>query len=255
LAAMVASASRRRSRMVWVLGALVVTAGIAVAAYVALGRRPVAPTMAPAPGASRAPSLPAPAATPGVPAVAESARSDTAPRAPTATSGAPLDSARPHETTGLLLFSTDPVTAEILLDGMAIGSDGFVDSEVAAGRRQLQISAPGYETLGMRIRVDAGGTTDLGRLVLREAASDEPAPASQATGRLGLQVVPPTAQVFVDGKLVGVGALVDFEVAVGQRRLRISAPGYLTLDTLITVQGATTLRLGQIILRSGPGGP
>jgi hypothetical protein len=24
---------------------------------------------------------------------------------------------------------------------------------------------------------------------------------------------------------------------------------------LITVQGATTLRLGQIILRSGPGGP
>jgi serine/threonine-protein kinase len=80
------------------------------------------------------------------------------------------------------------------------------------------------------------------------------APAAQEKGMLRLRTIPPTAQIFVDGKPVGVGGLVDFEVAAGQRRLRIRAPGYVTLDTLVTVSAGATLRLGQVTLKSAEGG-
>jgi hypothetical protein len=231
-------APKRRLPVVWVLAGLLVVV-LAVVAYLVLGRRPAASPTAQAPVPQR-PSVPAPSAAPAVPAVAESSRSDTALRT---------------ETTGLLLLTAVPPTAEILVDGTASGSNGFVDSEVTAGRRRLRISAPGYVTLDTLVNVRAGSTVDLGRVLLRESGAEGAAPAAQATGRLRLRAVPPTAEIFVDDQSVGVGSLVDFEVAAGQRKLRITAPGYLTLDTLITVDPGTTVRLGQISLKTVPGGP
>jgi hypothetical protein len=249
-------APKWRLRLVWALAALLVTAGLAVAAFVVLGRRSASPTAASS--ASRGPSAPASAAASAVPAVADSARSDTARRRSASADSAATKTARPGETTGALLLTAEPATAEITVDGKAAGSGGSVDSEVTAGRRRLRISAPGYVTLDTLVRVEAGSTVDLGRVSLRASAAEgaaPPAPAQQSTGRLRLRALPPTAEIFVDGQSVGVGSLVDFEVAAGPRRLRISAPGYLTLDTLIAVDAGATVRLGQITLKSAPGGP
>jgi serine/threonine-protein kinase len=81
------------------------------------------------------------------------------------------------------------------------------------------------------------------------------APAPEPTGLLRLRTLPPDAEVVVDDSLVGVGGLLDFEVRAGRRRLRISAPGYVTLDTLIAVDAGVTVRLGQVTLRRNEDGP
>jgi serine/threonine-protein kinase len=242
----------RRSRMVWVLAGLLVIAGLAFAAYWVLGRGPASPTArAPAP----APRPPAPGpSVPPAPAAADSGGAGAARRVAAADSTG-RSTATATETTGLLLLSTVPAAAVVLVDGRESGSDGFVDSEVTAGRRHLLVSAPGYETLDTFIRVGAGGTVNLGRIALRESATEGAARPAQGTGRLRLRAIPPTAEIFLDGRPVGVGSLVDFEVASGPRQLRISAAGYQTLDTLITVDPGATIRLGQISLKSVPAGP
>jgi len=83
------------------------------------------------------------------------------------------------------------------------------------------------------------------------AASSVPQPM----GLLRLRTLPPDARILVDGDSVGVGALLDVEVPAGRRRLRISAPGYVTLDTLIAVDAGVTVRLGQVTLRRNEDGP
>ncbi len=94
----------------------------------------------------------------------------------------------------------------------------------------------------------AGHTLELGQVTLT-ATTEGAAPAN---GRLRLRTVPATAQIFVDGQAVGVGSLVDFEVAAGQRQLKITAPGYVELDTTITVDPGATVRIGQVSLKSSP---
>jgi hypothetical protein len=249
---------KRRTRLIVVLAVVLVVVG-AGAAYLLLGRRPAASPLAQAPAVPTrtAPPPAQPVTAAPVPAAAESARTDTV-RKPAAPKPVVRgDTTLANETTGLLLISTVPNTAEISVDGVSAGSGGFLDSEVTAGRRRLRVYAPGYVTIDTFVRVAAGGTLNLGQVTLRESPGEAaaPAPAAGPTGRLRLRTVPPTAEIFVDGQSVGVGGLVDFEVAAGQRQLRISAPGYLTLDTLVTVDAGGTLRLGQVALRPSGGGP
>jgi eukaryotic-like serine/threonine-protein kinase len=258
LFAMLNPEPKRHTRLIVVLAAVLVVAG-AAAAYLLLGRRPAASPLAQAPAApaQTAPPPVQPVTPAPVPAAAESARTDTVRKPAAPKPVARGDTTLANETTGLLLISTVPNTAEISVDGVSAGSGGFLDSEVTAGRRRVRIYAPGYESIDTFVRVTAGGTLNLGQVTLRasSAAAAAPAPAASSTGRLRLRTVPPTAEIFVDGQSVGVGGLVDFEVAAGQRQLRISAPGYLTLDTLITVDAGGTLRLGQVALRPSGGGP
>jgi hypothetical protein len=67
--------------------------------------------------------------------------------------------------------------------------------------------------------------------------------------------VPPNAQISVNGRAAGVGSLFDFEVPAGAVRLRISAPGYVTLDTVFSVEAGAAVRLGTKTLRSTEGAP
>ena len=149
-------------------------------------------------------------------------------------------------------MSVVPPSAEILLDGELSGSAGVVDSEVAAGRRHLQISAPGRIGLDTMIDVRDAATVDLGEIVLRASSARA---VAASLGRLRLTTVPATAEILVDGRQVGTGSLTDYAVEAGERLLRVTAPGYQTLDTLIAVHAGATVRLGQVILRRVPAGP
>ena len=245
--------AKGRGRMIWVVAAtVVVMLALAGAAYwfLVLGHRPGAGSAAQTPLTTQAPS-PALAAVPAARPAADSARADTAHRA-----GAPADSAKRDtssagENTGLLLFNAVPPFADIRVDGLAAGTDGFVDSEVTPGRRRIRVSAPGYVTRDTVVMVRAGETVNLGQIALREAAGA----AARATGRITFTTVPPTAEVFVDGLSVGVGGLNGYQVAAGDREVRISAPGFLMMDTTVTVTAGATLDLGAVVLRSTPGGP
>ncbi len=76
-------------------------------------------------------------------------------------------------------------------------------------------------------------------------------PAAPAgSGLIRVRTVPPNAQIFVDGRKIGDGSAVDVELPAGLRRLRITAPGYVTFDTTINVEPGGTVRLRTITLRS-----
>jgi hypothetical protein len=60
---------------------------------------------------------------------------------------------------------------------------------------------------------------------------------------------PSNAEILIDGRKVGVGAVFDLRVAAGTRRVQVRAPGYEPLDTTIVVAADGTRSLGRIALR------
>ena len=84
------------------------------------------------------------------------------------------------------------------------------------------------------------------------AALPAPAPARRrppVTGLLRLLTSPSDAEILVDGRARGTGAVLDLPLAVGSRRLQIRARGYITFDTTITISPDSTISLGRIALR------
>jgi serine/threonine protein kinase len=81
------------------------------------------------------------------------------------------------------------------------------------------------------------------------AAPPSQPPAAAGTGTLRLYTVPLTATIEVDGQAAGTGLLSSFPVAAGRHRIRVSAPGYATLDTAITVRAGRLTEVGLITLK------
>lgn len=84
------------------------------------------------------------------------------------------------------------------------------------------------------------------------AAVPAPAPARPrppATGLLRLLTSPSDAEILIDGRARGRGAVLDLPLATGSRRLQIRARGYVTFDTTITISADSTISLGRITLR------
>jgi serine/threonine protein kinase len=71
---------------------------------------------------------------------------------------------------------------------------------------------------------------------------------SKAVGLLRVRVFPADAEIRVDGRLLGEGVVVDSAVRAGPRRLRVSAPGYRSFDTTVTVVADEITALPRITL-------
>jgi serine/threonine protein kinase len=71
---------------------------------------------------------------------------------------------------------------------------------------------------------------------------------SKAVGRLRVRAFPTDAEIRVDGRLLGQGVVLDSAVRVGSRRLRISAPGYKSFDTTLTVVADEITALSRVTL-------
>jgi len=84
------------------------------------------------------------------------------------------------------------------------------------------------------------------------AALPAPAPARArppVTGLLRLLTTPSNAEILIDGRARGTGAVLDLPLTTGSRRLQIRARGYVTFDTTITISADSTISLGRITLR------
>jgi len=75
-------------------------------------------------------------------------------------------------------------------------------------------------------------------------------PVASETGKLRLLTSPPSAEILVDGRRVGVGSVFDLRVPAGARRVRVQAGGYQAWDTTIVVRSGDTHSLGRITLRA-----
>jgi serine/threonine protein kinase len=82
----------------------------------------------------------------------------------------------------------------------------------------------------------------------RAADSVSRAPERRAVGHLRVRVFPADAEIRVDGRLLGQGVVLDSAVRAGARRLRISAPGYRTFDTTVTVVADEITALPRVTL-------
>jgi serine/threonine protein kinase len=74
-------------------------------------------------------------------------------------------------------------------------------------------------------------------------------PRPPVTGLLRLLTSPSDAQILIDGRARGTGAVLDLPLATGSRRLQIRARGYIPFDTTITISADSTISLGRITLR------
>ena len=83
----------------------------------------------------------------------------------------------------------------------------------------------------------------------RVAAPAPARPRPPVTGRLRLLTTPSNAEILIDGRARGTGAVLDLPLAAGSRRLQIRARGYITFDTTITVSADSTISLGRIALQ------
>jgi hypothetical protein len=63
-----------------------------------------------------------------------------------------------------------------------------------------------------------------------------------------VRAFPADAEIRVDGRVLGQGVVFDSVLRAGVRRLRVSAPGYRTLDTLVTILADEITSLARITL-------
>jgi hypothetical protein len=82
-----------------------------------------------------------------------------------------------------------------------------------------------------------------------EPTASDHALQDTATGKIRVRAFPGDALIAVDNETIGQGAVVDRDVPVGERHLRISAPGYVDFDTTIVVTAGATTRLSAVELK------
>jgi len=84
--------------------------------------------------------------------------------------------------------------------------------------------------------------------VAKPLAASKPPVARPPGGKLRMLTRPTDAEIFIDGRRVGAGAVVDLPLTAGERRLEVRAPGYRSFDTTLVVTVGSTLSLGRITL-------
>jgi hypothetical protein len=114
-----------------------------------------------------------------------------------------------------LQLTIAPSGAAVVIDGRLVGTAPLSPVHVAAGHRVIEVSAEGYHPLRREMTAIAGEPRAL-TLALE---------ALPRTGRLRLQVTPPGALVWLDGRAAGSGPL-ELELRQGGHVLEVGAPGF-----------------------------
>jgi hypothetical protein len=98
------------------------------------------------------------------------------------------------------------------------------------------------------VRADARAKTAATRAAAESVVPAGPPPA----GKLRVRILPADAAIYVDGRLLGSGAVIDSTLPVGARNLHVVAAGYKSYDTVVTVRPDTTTVLGTVVLKPEP---
>jgi len=89
------------------------------------------------------------------------------------------------------------------------------------------------------------------------ANKPEPTPdaADSAAATLRVLTTPASAEILVDGQLVGTGGVLDHPLHPGSRRIQARAPGYADFDTTVAVATGDLVNFGRVSLRPRTGRP
>jgi serine/threonine protein kinase len=161
----------------------------------------------------------------------------------------------PAEVLGSVRFIGNPAGARISVAGepLRAGIGMF-----RAGSHRYSISAPGYVTRTGSVDIIADQTQNISYNLQPEpvqqpatasAAPSTPSAPAGAQGKLRVAAEPLDAEIFVDGKRVGRGRVVDASLGVGRHSIRITANGFETHESTFTVEQDATANLGKITLK------
>lgn len=160
-----------------------------------------------------------------------------------------------------------PPGARFVIDGKPVSAGSLA---LPPGTYDYAISGTGFRSEAGRVHVTGNETTTIDASLERTpqeipssgGTAKAPSPAVTSsigapvakgtTGKIRVRADPSDAEIFIDDRAVGRGVLVDFELPAGNRRLRISASGYTTFDTLIVVRSGETSALGRRTLQVAP---
>jgi formylglycine-generating enzyme required for sulfatase activity len=136
---------------------------------------------------------------------------------------------------GLVTVDTGGVEATLSVDGHDVGPVPG-PYELAAGTRELLVSAPRYEEQRLTLEVTGGGESQTVAVSLKPAFAG-----------VTIESVPEGATVSVDGEPVGVTPL-QATLDAGRYVLAIEHPGYRRFESPITVKSGEPLRIGPVEL-------
>jgi predicted Ser/Thr protein kinase len=81
------------------------------------------------------------------------------------------------------------------------------------------------------------------------------APVDTTPGKMRIRVLPLDAVLYVDGRELGTGVVIDAPIPPGHRTLRVIGQGYQEFDTVLTVVPGQTINLGTITLKDAGAKP
>ena len=130
---------------------------------------------------------------------------------------------------GTLNISTDPVGADVTVNGIPRGKTPVKVSDIPKGRSSVSIVMNGYESEVREITLNPGDTQNL--FVALKAKP----------GTLWLSSVPAGARFYVNGQARGKGPLAINSLAPGTYLVRAELEGHGTLERNITIGYGQTL--------------
>jgi hypothetical protein len=161
----------------------------------------------------------------------------------------------PPDSTGTVMFIGSPGNARITIGNEPVRAGQGI---FRAGQHRYVISAPGYVARSGTVSIVADQTERVSYSLEREPVQTAQAPTTTAPvnnnptgaqGKFRVAAEPIDAEIFIDGRLVGRGRVLDRALGAGSHQLKISAPGYETHQSSFTVEPDGTASLGKITLK------
>jgi formylglycine-generating enzyme required for sulfatase activity len=143
---------------------------------------------------------------------------------------------------GLVTLTTEPeVGAEVLVDGVSIGTTPLADVELTPGVHQLELSAPRHLAAARELEVLGGGEKQALAVTL-----------TPDWAVVSLRTNPPGATVLVDGAEAGVTPAA-VEIMSGEHAIEVRLAGYNAWSSKLLVEPNQPLELPDVTLSQADG--
>jgi hypothetical protein len=142
----------------------------------------------------------------------------------------------PSTAVGRLLVRSTPDAAQVFVDGHDEGPTPATIRGLARGPHRVRVVRDGYEAIERTVTITAGQPALSISLDLEPSRPESRGPESRGAvsqpaagsteGALDVESLPPGAQVYLDGRLLGTTPFVSTNVGAGMHALRLEHRGY-----------------------------
>ena len=145
---------------------------------------------------------------------------------------------------GRVVVRSTPSGARVVVDGRDRGLAPASVAELALGTHRVQVMRDGYGTEERRVVVTrARPSVTLQVKLTRERGPRTVTPVPAAGGALSVDSRPAGAQVFLDGRLIGVTPLSVGSVPAGEHTVQLEYPGYRRWSSPVHIVGSENSRV------------